>query len=91
MAFWYALDQISTKQPSQEAPDGAADHGSHRAECGPERGAGSGSAGDFIEVPHRATNLIKFIVGEKHWRCNRMICSVRHCFAPSFRVEAGRH
>jgi hypothetical protein len=90
-AFWYDLDRISTKQPSEETADSAANHGSHWPECGPKRGPSGGAAGDFIEMPHRAANLIKLFVAEQHWRRNRMICSVRHCFAPSFCVAAGRH
>jgi hypothetical protein len=85
-AFWYSPEQISTKQPAEETSDGAADHGSHRSECGPKRGTRGGSAGDLIQVSHRAADLIKLVVGEKHRRGKRMICCVRHCFAPSFHV-----
>jgi hypothetical protein len=83
-AFWYALDQNSAKQPSEKAADSATNHGSHWAECGPERGTGRGTTGNFVEMSHRAANLVEFFVGEQHWRCNRLVCRVHHWFVPRF-------
>jgi hypothetical protein len=56
----------SAKQPSEKTPDSAANRGSHGAECGPKRGAGGGTARYFIEMPHRAVNMIEFFVGQQH-------------------------
>jgi hypothetical protein len=90
-AFWYARDQISAEQPSEETANSAANHGPDRAEHGPNCGAGRGTTGDFVDMPPCPADLIKLFVGEQHRRCKCMICSVRHCFAPSLCVAAGRY
>jgi hypothetical protein len=66
VAFWYSLDQISAKQPSEEAADGCANHGSHRAAEGPNRGTSGSAARDVADLATRAVNLVKFVVGQQH-------------------------
>jgi hypothetical protein len=91
VAFWYSLDQISAKQPSEEAADGSPNHGSDGAADRPNRSTGRGTARDLVNFAVCATNLIKFVTGQQHGRCKRLISGIHHCFAPAFYIDAGRH